>query len=173
MARVFMSVGSNINPEENVREAIRRLGRQVRIVGLSTFYRDQAEGRPEQPAFYNGVVEVETEMPAAELKRGVLRRIEQELGRKRTEDKYAPRTIDLDILVYGDLAVTTGDLVIPDPQIPHRPFLAIPLHELAPELVLPGLEVAVREIAARFADHKMEPLKDYTKLLRGDIEHGS
>jgi dihydroneopterin aldolase/2-amino-4-hydroxy-6-hydroxymethyldihydropteridine diphosphokinase len=173
MPRVFVGVGSNIEPEQNVRRALRLLAGKVRIAAISTFYQTEAEGRPGQPAFYNGVVEMETDSPPAELRHSVLRQIECELGRTRTADKYAPRTIDLDILVYGELAVQTDDLVIPDPELPRRSFLAIPLFELAPDLILPGSGLALREIAASFADHGMKPLPDYTERLRKDMKNGS
>jgi len=169
MARVFIGVGSNINPEANVEKAMNLLAESVRVVAVSTFYRTEAEGRGGQPPFCNGVVEVETEMPPGELKRSVLRRIEERLGRRRSEDKYAARTIDLDILICDDLAGTFDGLVIPDPQIAERPFLAIPLGELAPDLVLPGTGVPLREIAEAHIGQKMEPLREYTELLRRSI----
>ncbi len=172
MGRAFISVGSNIAPADNVLLALRLLARQVRIVGVSTFYRTRPLGRPEQEDFHNGVVEAETEFPPAELKHSVLRSIEEQLGRGRTEDKYAPRTIDLDVLLYDELVVETDDLVIPDPDITERPFLAIPLHELAPDLVLPGSGRPIEDIAAAFADHGMAPLPEYTRLLRESVEHG-
>lgn len=171
MARAFIGVGSNINAEGNVRRALHRLAREVRVVGISTVYRTQALDRPGPPEFYNCVVEVETQIPPAELKRVVLRRIEQELGRVRARDQYAPRTIDLDLLIYGDLVITTPQLVIPDPEIARRPFLAIPLYELAPELVLPGSGQPIKQVAAGLASQPMEPLAHYTKLLRRDIEN--
>jgi 7,8-dihydro-6-hydroxymethylpterin-pyrophosphokinase len=108
----------------------------------------------------------------------VLRRIEHDLGRIRTDDKYAPRTIDLDILVYDDLVVETDGVVIPDPEIANRPFLAIPLCELDPGLTLPDSGLAVCDLAGRFAPSDMEPLREYTDSLRDSIsgerasEHG-
>lgn len=171
MARAFVSVGSNINPAENVRKAIHRLGLQVCVVGISTVYLTEAEGRPEQPPYYNCVVEIETEAPPVELKHQVLRRIEADLGRERSEDKSAPRPIDLDLMVYDDLVVETNDLTLPDPQIVRRPFLAIPLHELAPELTLPGLNRRIEEVAAALPQGSMKPLENYTKLLRRAILH--
>ena len=171
MARAFIGVGSNINPEENVRGALRLLGQQVRIAGVSTVYRTRALDRPGQPQFYNCVVGIETEIPAAELKRSVLRRIEHELGRVRSADKYAPRTIDLDVLIYGDMVVETEGVVIPDPEIARRAFLAIPLHELAPDLVLPGSGRRIAEAAAQLGSQEMEPLPRYTELLRRDVAH--
>jgi 2-amino-4-hydroxy-6-hydroxymethyldihydropteridine diphosphokinase len=173
VARAFVSVGSNINPAENVREAIHRLALQVRVVGISTVYLTEAEGRPEQPPYYNCVVEIETEAPPVELKHQVLRCIEQDLGRERSGDKYAPRTIDLDLIVYDDVVMETNDLTLPDPQILRRPFLAIPLRELAPELTLTGLNRRIEEVAAALPQGSMKPLESYTKLLRRDIRHGS
>lgn len=172
MARVFIAIGSNIWPEENVREAIRLLRRQVQVVAISTFYRTEAKDRPEQPPFYNGIVEIETKLPPAELKHGVLRRIEERLGRTRTEDKYDPRSIDLDVVVYGDLVVATEEVMIPDPEIANRAFLAIPLRELAPDLVLPGSGVRMAEIAAAFAGQDMEPLHAFSEGLRRDLRIG-
>ena len=172
MGRAFISVASNIDPAENVRRALRLLSREVRIVAVSTFYRTRPLGRPEQDDFYNGVLEVQTGVPPAELKHAVLRRIEEQLGRERTEDKYGPRTVDLDVLLYDELVMDTDDLVLPDPDIPHRPFLAIPLHELAPELVLPGSGRPIQDIAAALADHDMQPLPEYTELLRESVHHG-
>lgn len=145
MTRVFIAIGSNIEPEKNVRNAVKLLSRQFPITGVSTFYRTPAEGRPEQPPFYNGVVEIETDLPADDLKRQ-LRKIENVLGRKRTEDEFASRTIDLDIISPGEA---------------QRPFVAIPLHELAPDLVGETIE----------ADD-MEPLPGCTEQLKKEAEHG-
>lgn len=170
--RAFIAVGSNINPAENVLEAIDRLAEQTRVVAVSTVYRTEPLGRPEQPPYYNCVAEIETEIPPLALKQQVLRRIEADLGRERGEDKYAPRTIDLDLVVYDDLVVDTDDLTLPDPQILHRPFLAIPLRELAPRLTLPGLDRPMEEVAAQ-PPGSMLPLEDYTLLLRRTIRHGS
>ena len=172
MTRAFIAVGSNINPAENVLEAIDRLAEQTRVVAVSTVYRTEPLGRPEQPPYYNCVAEIETEIPPLALKQQVLRRVEADLGRERGEDKYAPRTIDLDLVVYDDLIVDTDDLTLPDPQILHRPFLAIPLRELAPRLTLPGLDRPMKEVAAQ-PPGSMQPLENYTLLLRRTIRHGS
>jgi len=172
LARAFIGVGSNVRPGENFRKAIKLLGLRLRIVAISTVYLTEPEGRPEQPPFYNGVVEVETELPPRELKLSVLREIELRLGRARHEDKCAPRTIDLDLLLYDDVVESTDDLTLPDPQIETRPFLAVPLHELAPKMKLPGAGRSIAEIAAAFSSHNMRPLDDYTKALRRELRYG-
>src|SRR5574340_371435 len=166
MARAFIAIGSNIEPERNVRAAIRSLAHQTRVTGISMVYCTGALDRPEQPHYFNCVVEIETQAPPAEVKHGILRPIENSLGRKRSADRYAPRTIDLDLLVYGDLAMDAEGIKLPDPEILQRPFLVIPLYELAPDLVLAGYELPIGEIAARLPQDGMRPLEDYTRLLR-------
>jgi 2-amino-4-hydroxy-6-hydroxymethyldihydropteridine diphosphokinase len=172
MARAFIGIGSNIEPAENMHAAIRSLARQTRLTGISTVYLTQALGRPDQPPYYNCVVEIETEAPPTEIKYGLLRNIENDLGRLRTQDKYAARTIDLDLIVYGDLALDADGIKLPDPEILERPFLAIPLFELAPDLVLAGHGSHISEVAAGLPQEGMQPLKDYTGSLRKELLAG-
>jgi 7,8-dihydro-6-hydroxymethylpterin-pyrophosphokinase len=108
-----------------------------------------------------------------ELKHQVLRNIEADLGRERSEDKYAPRTIDLDLIAYDDLVIERDDLTLPDPQILRRPFLAMGLSELAPGWTMPGLDRRIEEVAAALPQGGMKPLENYTLLLRRGIRHGS
>jgi len=171
MARAFIGIGSNIEPAKNVRAAIRSLAQQAQVVGISTVYRTDALGRPEQHTYYNCVVEIETDLAPRELKFRLLRSIESELGRTRSSDKFAPRTIDLDVILYDELVMTTPDLALPDPDIPQRPFLAIPLHELAPGLVLPGSGLRIQEAAAALSPNAMKPLAAYTEHLRKEFLH--
>lgn len=84
MARAFVAFGSNINPAVNVSAALHALALRVCVIDVSTVYCTEPHGRSEQPPFYNCVVEIQTEMPAQELKSRVLRRIEDDLGRQRT-----------------------------------------------------------------------------------------
>ncbi len=169
MARVFIAIGSNIEPERQIRAALSALAAEVRIVALSTFYATAPVNRPRQPGFLNGVIEVETNLPPRALKFDVLRRIETAAGRVRGEDRSAPRTIDLDIAIYADLVIDEPDLRIPDPDITERAFLAGPIAELAPELVLPGTGRPMRDIAAALGDEGMAPLAEYTQSLKEEI----
>ena len=170
MSQAFVSVGSNIEPEENVSRAIKLLARQVSITGLSTVYITEPVGRPEQAPYYNCVVEIDTPLAPLELKNTVLRRIEGELGRVRGEDKFAPRAIDLDLILYGDVVMKTGDLVLPDPEIRNRPFLAGPLFELAPNLIMPDSKEPVSVIASHMRDSGMTPLLAYTNRLLRELK---
>lgn len=169
---MFVAVGSNIEPEVNVKKGLAKLAARTAVRGVSTFYRTRPLGRPEQDSFINGVVEVETGLGPRELK-GVLREIEAECGRLWTEDKYAPRTLDLDVIVYGDLVISEEGLTLPDPEVPARPFLAVPLAELAPGMTLAGDGRKMSELARLHTDHDMEPLAAYTESLRESVSDGS
>ena len=165
----YIGVGSSIDPETNIQKALRLMRKCAPIQAVSTFYRSAAIDRPSDPAFVNGVVRIATVLGPVELKRRVLTRIEDDLGRVRGEDKYAPRTIDLDILLYENLALVRDDLRIPDPGIHERPFLAMPLCELDPKLILPDTGESIRRIAARLRDLSMEPLPELTEKLRREV----
>lgn len=165
-ARAFVAFGSNIDPDKNIKAAVLALASHVQIVAISNVYRTDAEERPEQPRFYNCIVEIRTEIPAWDLKFQVLRTIEAALGRHRTSDRFAPRSIDLDLILYDELVVNADGLVLPDPDIGRRPFLALPLSELAPNLTLPDMSLSITEIASSLHAHKMQQLPGYTAQLR-------
>jgi 2-amino-4-hydroxy-6-hydroxymethyldihydropteridine diphosphokinase len=172
MARAFVGVGSNIDPAENVKKALLLLAQEMRVAGVSTVYETEPEGRHEQPRYCNCVVEIDTEAPPAELKRA-LREIEERLGRVRTADRYASRTIDLDVLAYDELTLQTPDLTLPDPDIATRAYLAAGLAELAPALALPGIDLTAAELAKKLPKRGMRALDEYTAALRREVIHGS
>ncbi|MGA2286405.1 MAG: 2-amino-4-hydroxy-6-hydroxymethyldihydropteridine diphosphokinase [Dehalococcoidia bacterium] len=172
MTRAFIGVGSNIEPAANVRKALKAMSEEMRVIALSTVYQTEPEARPDQPPYYNCVVELETDAPPPELKRA-LGAIEERLGRRRSEDRYAPRPIDLDLLVYDDLAMQSDELTLPDPEIERRAYLAVALAELAPELSLPGRNETMAELARRLPRHGMRPLEEYTSALRKEVADGS
>ncbi|MBM3240842.1 2-amino-4-hydroxy-6-hydroxymethyldihydropteridine diphosphokinase [Candidatus Poribacteria bacterium] len=166
----YIAVGSNIEPEKNILNALGILKRYVRVKASSTFYRTMPLGRPEQAVFLNGVWHIETVKTARALKFDLLRRIEAELGRVRTDDKYAARTIDLDIAVYGDEVINEPDIHLPDPDIRHRPFIAIPLLELAPALALPDTGEQLSSLPVTQDRTGLEPLDVFTASLRERIK---
>jgi dihydroneopterin aldolase/2-amino-4-hydroxy-6-hydroxymethyldihydropteridine diphosphokinase len=172
VARVFIAVGSNIAPDDNVRKALAALDAETRVLAVSTFYLTEPLDRPGQPPFYNGIVEISTELTPLELRDNVLRPIEESLKRERSADKHAPRTIDLDAVLYDSIDFDSEGLKIPDPEITERPFLAVPLAELAPDFILPGANNRLKDISERFRGHAMKPLKEFTESLRGALEDG-
>lgn len=168
MTVTFLSLGSNIKPEKYFLETVKLLSRSVKILKSSTVYLTEPL-RQSQPKYYNCVIKIETDIEPTKLKFELLRCIEEELRRKRTENKYAPRTIDIDIILYGDLCVSTKKLVIPDPEIQKRAFLAIPLYEIEPDLLLPPTNKPIKEIANRFKNYELIKLKNFTETLRSLI----
>jgi len=166
MPRVYIGVGSNIEPEVNIPNALRMLAEVTPIAAISTFYRTPPMGLPDSPEFVNGVVAIDTEIEPRELKFDLLRGIEAALGRVRGSDKYEPRMIDFDIVVYGDLVIREDDLVIPNPDITERVFLAAPLLELEPAMALPGSGEPLADVVSRMPVGQMTPLEGLTKQLR-------
>ena len=136
---VVISVGSNIEKERHLPEAIRllRRHRNIEVRDVSRFYESEAVGGAmNAPSFLNAAVVVRTDLGPEEL-RAELRAIEQVLGRVRTGDKNAPRTIDLDVVYYADLVKDFGEWEVPDPQATSAAHIAVPLAEVAPEWVDP------------------------------------
>jgi 2-amino-4-hydroxy-6-hydroxymethyldihydropteridine diphosphokinase len=162
MNQVFISLGSNIDPEKNLPEAVRRLAAQCRVRTVSPVYETKPVGKTDQPNFMNAAVLVETGLTAGELKSQVLQTIERELGRVRTEDKNAPRTIDLDISLFDGEMLELGQRRIPDPEILQFPHIARPLADLAPDYCHPETGQTLQEIA--------QSLPEGGILCRPDLE---
>jgi len=158
MARIVIGIGANLSPEANIRRGLELLAEHTRVLAISTFYRSPALARPEQADYLNGAAALETALSPADLK-ALLRAIEHALGRQRTPDKLAARPIDLDVLVFG------RELVAPREELLARPFVALPLAQLAPELVLPGAG-RLGDLPSRFEGHGMEELPELASELR-------
>ena len=116
------------------REAIGNLGQ---IQSVSAIYQTEAWGYTDQEPFLNQAIVLETQLSASALLKAILD-VEQSLGRVR-EEKYGPRTIDIDILLFGDQVITLPDLTVPHPQLPYRRFALQCLNDVAPGLVHPLL----------------------------------
>ncbi len=144
MARAVIAIGSNIRPEEHLPAAVTELSRAVRVLALSGVYETPPVGAPGTPAFLNMALLVETNLPAQRLREAVLRPIEERLGRVRTSDPNAPRTIDLDLVLYED----EGRVRVLDEGLTRHAHVALPVAEVAPEWPVSEKET-VREVAAR------------------------
>ena len=144
--RVFVGLGSNIEPERNLREAVRLLAERCRLLSASPVYQTRPVGTVDQPDFCNAAALIETNLSAAALKTQVLADIEQALHRVRTSDKNAPRTIDLDIVLFGSEILDLGHRHIPDPDLLTYPHVAIPVSDLAPQFVHPETGQTLQEI---------------------------
>jgi 2-amino-4-hydroxy-6-hydroxymethyldihydropteridine diphosphokinase len=166
---VFVSVGSNIKPNKNIVMALDKLKQYVNVVAVYTFYQTKAIDKPNQADFVNGVFHIQTDIHPRKLKFDILRKIESDLGRIRSDDKYADRTIDLDITIYGDMVINERDLVIPDKDIKKRPFIAIPLLELSPSLILPDTREMLSSLDVIKIESNMKPICELTEILKKGV----
>jgi 2-amino-4-hydroxy-6-hydroxymethyldihydropteridine diphosphokinase len=136
--RVYVSLGSNLGDREgSLRDALVRLG-DLGTLRSSSIRETEPVGVTDQPKFLNAVAQLRPDgLGPRELLERLLQ-IERELGRDRTqEERWGPRTIDLDLLLYGDEVIDEPGLTLPHPRLAERRFVLEPLHELAPDLVLP------------------------------------
>ena len=150
----YIALGANIGDREgNLRAAVRELGatRNSRVIRVSSFFENPAVGGPpDSPPFLNAVAEIETALPPRELLDRLLE-IEKLLGRVR-RDKWEPRLIDLDLLLYGDAVLDTPTLKIPHPLMQRRHFVLQPLVEIAPDAMHPTLRQTVRQLLLKLGD---------------------
>jgi 2-amino-4-hydroxy-6-hydroxymethyldihydropteridine diphosphokinase len=159
---IYLSLGSNVGRREaNLRAALDRLPSvAVRPTRVSPVYETEPVDYTNQPWFLNLVVEAETDLfPVQLLTR--LERIEHDLGRVRTVAK-GPRTIDIDILLYGHSVVRRRDLEIPHPRMAQRRFVLAPLADLAPDLRHPVTRQTVREMLESAPPAKIRAVPDWT-----------
>jgi 2-amino-4-hydroxy-6-hydroxymethyldihydropteridine diphosphokinase len=147
MARVWIGLGSNVGDRlENLRRGLSCLDRLAgtRVAVVSSVYECEPVGKTDQPWFMNAVAEIETGLEPRDLLREILR-IERLCGRERLE-RWGPRTLDLDILIYGNRVESEAGLVIPHERLTERAFALLPLSEIAPDLVVPGRGVTVSRL---------------------------
>jgi 2-amino-4-hydroxy-6-hydroxymethyldihydropteridine diphosphokinase len=153
----YIGLGSNMGDKlAACRRALELLSRAGRVTRVSSFYCTEPVGYPDQETFLNAVAQLETDLsPLALL--AACHVIEEELGRDRLF-RWGPRTIDLDILLYGDQVVNTGELTIPHPLMAVRRFVLTPLCEIAPE--------AVHPVSKKSFSRLLEELSDPHRVVR-------
>jgi 2-amino-4-hydroxy-6-hydroxymethyldihydropteridine diphosphokinase len=139
VARAYIGLGSNLGDRRGLlEEALRRLGADpaVEVVAVSAFRETEPVGDADQPRFLNAAAALETELEPRDLLERLLA-VELELGRDRSVGRWGPRTVDLDLLLVGDLVVEEPGLTVPHPCLRERRFVLEPLLELDPTLTLP------------------------------------
>ncbi len=151
MTRAYVALGSNLGDrEETLRSALEALAAEpgIDVVAVSRFYDTEPVGYVDQPRFLNGAAAIETELPARELLERLLA-VELRFGRSREDvPPQGPRTIDLDLLLYGDAEIDEPGLRVPHPRLHERRFVLEPLADLDPALEVPG-NGQVQDILAR------------------------
>lgn len=153
MTLAYIAIGSNLaSPLEQVNAAVQALGEipQSRIVALSSFYRTPPLGPQDQPDYLNAAVVLETTLDTETLLDNT-QRIELQQGRVRKAERWGPRTLDLDIMLFGDEVINTERLTVPHYDMKNRGFMLWPLFEVAPDLTFPdgsSLQAVLQNINA-------------------------
>ena len=159
----YLSLGTNIRPEENIRKAVKKLAGLGKSLRVSKVYETAPVGGQPQANYLNAAAAVRSELDPADFFAAV-QEIESDLGRVRTADKFAPRTIDIDILMVDEDSLRIEGRNVPHPDILSRNFVTIPLSEIAPELRHPEIGHKIKAIAAGLAGQVPQLLE------RPDIE---
>jgi 2-amino-4-hydroxy-6-hydroxymethyldihydropteridine diphosphokinase len=162
MPEVYVAAGSNVEPRRNLALAVRQLEQEFPTVRFSPWYRNRAVGF-EGEDFINLVAGFTTDLPVRQVI-ARLRAIEARCGRPPDAPRWAPRSMDLDVLLYGDLVCEEPRLQLPRPDLLKRAYMLGPLAALAPGLVHPTAKLTIGELWERFdrASHPLESLQPAT-----------
>jgi 2-amino-4-hydroxy-6-hydroxymethyldihydropteridine diphosphokinase len=151
---VFVGLGSNLGDRDrNLRLGISRLGELGQILRISSVYETQPWGWEDQPDFLNAVCSLDPSFRDPELFFRELKRIEKETGR-RSQERWGPRELDLDLLFWGDEVIATESLLVPHPHVADRRFVLTPLCQIAPDLKHPLTGLTVRQMLESCPDPK-------------------
>ncbi|WP_460762680.1 2-amino-4-hydroxy-6-hydroxymethyldihydropteridine diphosphokinase [Lysobacter fragariae] len=156
----FVGLGANLgDAAATVRDAFKALDNlsQTRMLRASRLYRTPAWGRTDQPDFVNAVVMLETQLSPRDLLDSMLD-IEHDAGRERDAgDRWGPRTLDLDLLLFGDVVMDEPGLHVPHPRLVERAFALVPLVEIAPDAMIPGIGAA-RDALAKLDQQSIQAI---------------
>jgi 2-amino-4-hydroxy-6-hydroxymethyldihydropteridine diphosphokinase len=148
MTKIFLSLGSNIQPTTNLQSAVRLLDELGDLVAVSSVWQSAPVGYTSQPDFFNAAVAMCSEISPADVYRDWIEPIEAQLARCRDpNNKNAPRTIDVDLSLYGEAQMNVLGHSIPDPDLLSRAFVAVPLAELDGDFVHPSIGRSLGDIA--------------------------
>jgi 2-amino-4-hydroxy-6-hydroxymethyldihydropteridine diphosphokinase len=157
----YLGLGSNMGDRFlNLQKALEHLKKVngVKISQISPVYETDPVGGPRQPRYLNTVVEIGTDLEVRKLLK-TCQEIENEMGRIRTE-RWGPRVIDIDILIYGDLVISTKELIIPHPLFHEREFVLRPMADIVPDLIHPVMDLSIRELLEGIEESDVKRMSD-------------
>ena len=175
---LLIAFGANIDPLNNIYQGLNLLHKAITIKAISTIWRTEPLPDPNQQenidlggCYLNGAVLSYSCSDPFTLKK-ILEKIESDCRRVRTDNPYAPRSLDLDIAMLGSQIVNSPELTLPDPDIAHRPFVALPLAQLLPDMIHPLANRTLANLAADFLplDENMVADSEATNLLQSLLE---
>lgn len=164
MAKVYLSLGSNIDREPRISACLDALAEQFGDLDISSVFESSAVGFTGDP-FYNLVVGIDTKLDLAALNQA-LRAIETAQGRRREGPKFSGRTLDIDILLYDDWQGEFDGILLPRAEITENAYVLWPLAELCPQLLLPGSDQSIGTLWAGY-DKTKQPLHPVSFIWRG------
>lgn len=159
MTIAYIGLGSNLgDPKQQLSSAIDALRSvpMTKLLVCSSFYQSKPLGPQGQPDYINAVVKLETQLEALTLLQH-MQTIESQHGRTREGERWGPRTLDLDLLVFGEEQINVENLTVPHPEIRNRNFVLQPLVEISPDLSIPGLGLA-KDLLARLTGAGLEKI---------------
>lgn len=155
----YIGLGSNLaDPVAQIKSARTAIAQiaEVQELAFSSLYHSPPMGPQDQPDYVNAVMCIATDLPPIDLLR-CLQRIENEQGRVRKGERWGARTLDLDVLIYGEQMIDLPDLIVPHPGLTERAFVLYPLHEIAPQLLVPG-KGSIADLLAKCPMNELERL---------------
>lgn len=151
----YIGIGSNLGDKvKNCREAVERIAvaEEIELIGRSSLYRSEPWGNENQDWFVNAAIAIKTSLDPEGLLEH-LRKVEEQLLKKK-EERWGPRTIDLDILFFNDQVILTPGITVPHPFLHLRKFVLVPLQEICPDFIHPQRGLSVTELLERTGDEK-------------------
>ncbi len=148
MTQIFLGLGSNLDREKNIRAGLLALKKRFGVLNISSVYESESVGF-KGSNFYNLVVSLQTDLTITALSE-TLKKIEDDNGRVRIGPKYSPRTLDIDILTYGDFVGVDAGVELPRAEITENAFVLLPLAELAPDELHPRLQKSYADLWADY-----------------------